>query len=187
MENKNIIIYGFVILGSILLFSYIFVLWQNSNNGNQDDINLDEVEENKLYELSEVYKIGDINLCNRLVDMSRAVECKINLGGCDPAILSNSDLDRCYFDKSLNDKNDLKCGNIVDESLKEMCFRTVKVNNVYERSILEDDVLVCNEFSDMESLNSCKDNFYFIKRLDENDKVYCERLVSESLKAECYN
>ena len=89
---------------------------------------------------------------------------------------SNSDISK---------KKSVEVDDIKNESKKVLCSSLIKVSNIKESAVLEDNISRCLDFESDVMVLRCEDNFYLAKRFNEDDFSVCENIVDEVLKNEC--
>ncbi len=93
--------------------------------------------------------------------------------------------DQCYFEKANANQEERICFEIENEDLRAACSSQIIRNDIIERSILESNIEICEEFSFEDSIQHCRDNYNFILALTNDDKSFCEIIVDEVMKNEC--
>lgn len=93
--------------------------------------------------------------------------------------------DRCYYDKAMIFADEDYCMQIEKESLKLACGATLSRSERYERSVVTDDITVCEEFEDEAGVTRCYDNYYLAKSRNNDDMSYCSNIVDSAIKEEC--
>jgi len=102
-------------------------------------------------------------------------------------IIKNSicNTDDCYSKQAKLMLNESQCFNIVDENLRISCTSYINYNGLIQKAVLTDDILVCNQL-DISGQIPCKNNYYYVKSINNNEKVLCENIIDrEDLKNEC--
>ena len=93
--------------------------------------------------------------------------------------------DGCLLDDALQ-SNDLKlCDVIGNQETSILCRNVILRNTLFAQSIEQNNAEICNQFGNKTLADECSDNFYFSKRLDENDLSYCLNIIDEETKEDC--
>ncbi len=173
--NKNLkfIISIILILVLVFLLSYLIVDFKKIKT-----YNLPTKKFTKTLSYSEAISTGNISNCKYLKDKNLENSCYLELVKCND--------DKCYFDKGRYKKNVSLCFKIKNDTLRIACTASIRRSNILEESIVKNNISICEQFENSESIQHCKDNFYYGKRINENNKSYCNKIVNEVIKNECF-
>lgn len=191
LKNKNLF---YIIPFFIVIMILFFVIFSNENsqyyNYFEDivdsnktiDMYINDCKDNtsskeslhkciywKSYDLTieKAIKNKDISICNHLSDSS---DC----------------YNKYYFDVSINIWEN-KCSSITENKLKQRCNYFFDLENAKKNSIKNNRIERCFELAIESKSNNCYDHFYYEKAKKEQDKAYCEKLISKELKEECFS
>jgi hypothetical protein len=93
--------------------------------------------------------------------------------------------DGCLLSDALQN-NDLElCDVLENQKTSSLCKNVILRNVLFAQSIEENNPEVCNQFKNKTLATECNDNFYFSKRLDENDFSYCHSIIDDKRKEDC--
>lgn len=180
-----IVVIAFFVYGSFLLKYKNMSPGENlsDNNNNNINQNYDDrvvvIEEPEVYTYEEVIEMSDISKCDKVEEKYLIESCKLKLMVCDEGD------DKCIFDKAVYERDLDMCDRVLDEVMKEDCKRIINHSVIVEKSVLNDDIGACDEFEDAQDVLYCKNNFYYVKSLNEEDKSYCNQIIDEVMKNGC--
>lgn len=173
-DFKTLLISSLII--ALIIFSLIFFL---PNSESQDS----DLQNNAIYkeipEISfrEAVESNVISNCDYIIEKNLIESCKLELINCND--------DDCYFDKARYKMDEKLCFNIENETKIAGCSASIKISEIKQRAVLEDDIHICDEFETAETINFCKDNYYIANRFNKNDLSFCDNILNEVIKNEC--
>jgi hypothetical protein len=148
------------------------------SNPNTETI-LEQEPKQIIYTYEEALISGDVSNCILIKDIDKQNICTSKLGSCDT--------DDCIYSKALDSSNQNDCYEIQDENLKLKCSYETFKTKIFDSSVLENDITLCDKIEE-EILNQrCKDNFYFVGSINSNDITLCDNIIQSDLKEACYN
>jgi hypothetical protein len=139
------------------------------------------IEEPKqtVYTYEEALISGDVSNCILIKDIDKQNICISKLETCDT--------DDCIYSKALESTNQYDCYEIQDEDLKLKCSYETFKTKIFDSSVLENDITLCDKIKEDILNQRCKDNFYFVGSLNSNDETLCDNIIQSDLKEACYN
>ncbi|MCB9371082.1 hypothetical protein H6501_05775 [Candidatus Woesearchaeota archaeon] len=94
--------------------------------------------------------------------------------------------DECRFDWARENQNVSLCFDIGDETLRAACSASITQSLVFESSVQNNDSAVCDSLSDISLVQNCRDNYYYVSALNQNDSSFCSFIENEVMKNDCY-
>lgn len=174
MDRKNLNLI-FKVIFLILLFLILNFIFFNSIFNSSE---IQNKELNLSMSFEQVIISNNISNCNYVLE-NLIESCKLRLSVCEN--------DSCFFEKARFEKDESLCFKIVDSNLVASCILDIKRNLIFQKSVLEDNIDICQDFEDEANINFCRDNYYLSKRHNLGDFSYCEHILLEELKNACYN
>jgi hypothetical protein len=152
----------------------------NSNQlNNIKEVEFDSNNIEKELTFQEAIASNDVSNCDYVVEKNLIESCKLELIECND--------DACYFDKARYKMDEQLCFNIDDEDQSAGCSASIKISDIKQRAVLEDDIQICEEFENLETINFCRDNYYIASasRYNKDDLSFCNSILNEVIKNEC--
>lgn len=161
--KKNLLVF----LGIIFVFLFFLTYFLGFSNKLAVDGVETEFVENRL------------DNCNLIENESAREYCIIESTVCEN--------NNCIYLKAINLRDSSFCDELTEEKYVIECIDLVKENIIPERAVIDDDINVCNELSDLNLVQSCEDNFNFAKSVNQKDLSFCEIIINIDLKKVCLN
>lgn len=183
-----IVILMFVGLLGRFVFKYDFPKDNLQEDSNEESFLDNFVQSDGKYTLEEVYSFWNVSMCDELKDKSKISECRMTIAGCVSELLNSEELDECNFKRAFKEDNGVFCSEIVTEDLKNICSNYLGEDNSlrFNSRFLDRDENYCEKmYYEENEINFCLDGYNFIKRLNENNKVYCGNISNVLIKEEC--
>jgi hypothetical protein len=158
MDNKI----KFFSLISIFLF-FIFLIYFISHYQSSQD-------------LTKLNNSLNLSLCKNLSG-DKLTSCIIKNNICN----NNS----CYFSKARLSLNRSLCLKINDTSLRVSCLSSITHDLIFQNSVENNNISLCNKLNDNLTIEACKNNYYYVKSINLNNKSYCNYISKEEIKNEC--
>lgn len=174
--NKTELIFMILIVIIVVFFLSFFIFTSNKFEVTDEHSDSDNFKTALSFE--EAILDGDISNCDYILEKNLIESCKLELVKCN-------DDDDCYFDKARYEKDTQLCFNIKDETKLAGCSASIKISEIRQRAVLEDNVEICTEFETDETINFCQDNFYIANRYNKNDLSFCDNILNEVIRNEC--
>lgn len=92
--------------------------------------------------------------------------------------------DDCYFKKARTNNNLTECNNIKDEEQKIICKSVTNHDKIIQEAVLYNNITICDQIQ-IEYLEQCRNNFYYVNSVNFNDKSLCQNISVEEFKNEC--
>ena len=105
----------------------------------------------------------------------------------DSCIISNSNCseDSCYYKRAILRLSSDDCMKIKDNNLLIKCNSIVDHNLIFTNSVSLNNVNLCNNLSDSETIIACKNNYYYVQSYNLGNKSLCNLITNENFKNEC--
>lgn len=182
-----VVLMFFGLLGRFV-FKYDFPKENLVVDSNEKTFDDNFVKKDGKYTLEEVYSVWNVSMCDDLADITKLSECRMTIAGCVPELLNSEELDECNFKRAFKENNDVFCSEILKEDLKSICSNYLGEENMmrYDFRFLDRDENYCEKMYYVEDEKVfCLDGYNFMKRLNENNKVYCGNISNVLIKEEC--
>ena len=118
-------------------------------------------------------------MCSDIEDLNKKESCEIKYSICDS--------DKCFYDKALVSLDETLCENISDFDLKNQCVININHNKIFQDAVIENNIDNCEKLLEKETVNACKDNFYYVQAFNLGDNSLCDMISEEVYKNECFN
>ena len=156
------------ILFLIIIFLGVFFFFQM-------DINLSPSKGSLTY--AEAINSGNSSKCNLLKNSTLSKQCDLMTSSCES--------ESCYLKKARITENEELCYKINNSNKRAGCSASIKHDNIFRSAVETNNISVCSQFSNDEKESDCRDNFYFAKAVNTQDKSYCEKINDEVIRDEC--
>lgn len=118
-----------------------------------------------------------IDPCASLLSQDAKKSCELKKEKCN----SNE----CHLEKALFFKNEQECFEITDELTRASCSLVIIETKIFEKSVIENNVELCDELNSISRVENCYDNYYLSLKYNKDDMSSCNLIKNEVLRNEC--
>ena len=94
--------------------------------------------------------------------------------------------DECYMLNAYNTNNIGLCQKIIDPVIQRDCLTNINNTINIRNAVLAGDVSFCESIENINVRNECSDNFYYHQRVNSQNIAYCDEIINNATKAQCY-